>query len=87
MALKPTLPTECPHCNGTGKFQAETHTRLIWLRKHLNLKQDDVAPIIGVTRAQLANIEGGRSQLTTDAIIKLSRHYNVSSDWILGLET
>lgn len=47
--------------------------------------QDDVAALLGVTRTQYTNIEGGRSDAPTRALKRLCIELDVSADWLLGL--
>lgn len=48
-------------------------------RKHLRLKQAEVADQIGLTRASLANIESGRQKLTLDQVYRLATALKVNS--------
>ena len=56
------------------------------LREDNDLLQDAMADILGCNRASISNYENGRD-LPMPTIIKLCQHFNVSSDWLLGLST
>lgn len=58
-------------------------TRLKDLREDKDLLQKDVALILGITQQQYSNIEKEIYQLSYDGLIKLSKFYNVSIDYIL----
>lgn len=80
------MPTkECPHCFGTGQIAVPIGERLHSLRKERNATQDELAKILGVSRPAYANIEADRQDVSTDKIVILARHYNVSADYLLGL--
>lgn len=61
------------------------YQRLKDLREDKDLKQSDVAKIIGITQQQYSNYEKGISELKADILIKLCLFYDTSADYILGL--
>lgn len=61
------------------------YERLKGLREDKDLLQKDIADILNVTQVAYSCYEIGRRQIPIDALIKLSRFYNVSVDYILGL--
>lgn len=65
---------KCPRCGGMGYLTAAT-TRvgdLIAARRlKLDMTQLDLAQLVGISRAQIANIEGGR----TDPMLRDLRKY------------
>src|ERR1039457_4626870 len=63
----PVLPTH----------QSSTCARLAVVRRQLDLSQDNLAAVVGITRDQLANIETGRTVLNFDIGWKICRHLNV----------
>lgn len=75
----------CPHCNGTGSIEEHFGHRLKELRTKHKLRQDEIAAAVQLSRAQIANIESGRSQPTPAMLRALALAYNVSADWLLGL--
>ncbi len=62
--------------------------RLWKLRKKAHLLQEDLADKMGVTKFKIAEWEGGQANPDILDIIKLSRIYGVTTDYILlGIET
>lgn len=55
------------------------------LREDRDLKQDDIANILKITRQQYQLYESGKRKLPIDQLIQLCKFYNVSADYILGL--
>ncbi|MGN0453013.1 MAG: helix-turn-helix domain-containing protein [Ruminococcus sp.] len=58
-------------------------SRIKDLREDRDLTQQQVADIIGITQRKYSYIETEVQPLTGDILIKLSRLYNVSIDYIL----
>lgn len=56
------------------------------LRKEKRLFQDDVAKIVNVSKSTISNWEKGKQEPSIDSIKKLSAFFNVSTDYLLGLE-
>ncbi len=75
----------CPLCNGTGRVNATTASRLVQLRKARGLTQDQVSEPLGVSRTQIANLEVGRGNPTVEFIMRAAAFYRVSTDYVLGL--
>jgi transcriptional regulator with XRE-family HTH domain len=67
------------------KELSDLPSRLVSLRKTQGLTQTQLAQAIGVSRDLLANFEKGRTRLTDESIINLSKALNVSADELLGL--
>lgn len=59
--------------------------RLRDLREDKDLKQEDVAKILNITRQQYQLYESGKRKLPIDLLTELCKFYNVSADYILGL--
>ncbi|MFN3582960.1 helix-turn-helix domain-containing protein [Phenylobacterium sp.] len=63
----------CPYCNGTGELIAHGPGPLIRAaRDARQLRQEDVATRAGISRAQLANIESGRSDIPTGTLMRIA---------------
>ena len=59
--------------------------RLADLRRERGETQEQLAAAIGETRALVRNWETDQSEIRHPAIIKLAKHFKVSSDYLLGL--
>jgi DNA-binding Xre family transcriptional regulator len=60
------LSMQCPHCEGTGRMVMERATfgdMIMARRKAARLTQDELSKKVGLSRAQVANVEGGRSDI------------------------
>lgn len=55
------------------------------LREDRDLTQTQVAEAIGITQRKYSYIETGTQQLTDEILIKLSKFYGVTTDYILKL--
>lgn len=60
--------------------------RIRELREDHDLRQKDLADILNCSQQVYSNYELGQRDIPTDILIKLSRYYNVSSDYILELK-
>lgn len=56
------------------------------LREDNDLKQSDVAEILGTTQQVYSRYEKGINEIPVRHIITLCKFYKVSADYILGLE-
>lgn len=54
------------------------------LREDRDLKQSDIAALIGTTQQQYSKYETGESDLPLRALSILVDYYNVSADYLLG---
>lgn len=61
------------------------YKRIKELREDRDLTQSQLAEVLDVTQANYSYIENGVAFLKADDVVKLSKFYNVSSDYILGL--
>ncbi len=59
--------------------------RLKELREDLDLKQKDIADYLNIKQNTYSQYENGQRQLPVEVLVKLSRYYNVSADYVLGL--
>lgn len=60
--------------------------RIKMLRENLNISQQELAKKLSVTRASVSAWEMGISTPSTVCLVELSRIFNVSIDYLLGLE-
>ncbi|MCI8537736.1 MAG: helix-turn-helix transcriptional regulator [Oscillospiraceae bacterium] len=68
-------------------FQNELfQSRIRELRKQKHESQKDVAEALGVTITQISDMEKGRRTTTFEKLFLLCRHFQVSADYLLGLE-
>ena len=61
------------------------YKRIRDLREDHDLTQKEMASILHCSQQVYSNYELGQRDIPTDILIKLSRHYKVSVDYILGL--
>ena len=54
------------------------------LREDNDLKQSDIADLIGTTQQQYSKYETGESELPLRALATLADRYNVSADYLMG---
>lgn len=54
------------------------------LRTDADLKQSDLASILGITQNMVSNYENGRD-VPPEVLAGYSKHFNVSSDFLLGI--
>jgi len=60
--------------------------RLKYLRKKHNLKQSDLAKILNISDSAIGLYEQGRRNPDKDTLIALSQYFEVTVDYLLGLE-
>jgi transposase-like protein len=60
--------------------------RLIKLREENKLPPEQVASYLNIPTATYADYEAGTSELPIDQLKLLAKFYNVSSDYILGID-
>ncbi len=60
--------------------------KLVILRESRGLKQAEAAESIGVSVATLSSYENNSSTPKTEILIKICDQYEVSADWLLGIE-
>lgn len=54
------------------------------LREDKDLKQAEIAEIIGTTQQQYSKYENGQAELPVKALVILADYYQVSTDYLLG---
>ncbi len=60
-------------------------SRLKELKIIKNLKQDDLINVTGTSRATISNYEQGKVKPPVEFLMKISKTYNISLDWLCGL--
>lgn len=63
----------------------ETHQRLRDLREDANLKQENIAQILGIKQQQYSEYERGKREMSIKNYIKIAKYYNVSLDYVADL--
>lgn len=61
-----------------------THNNLNLLRKEKNLTQSDLSKILNLTQTCYSKYELSKRNIPNDLLIKLSKYYNTSIDYILN---
>lgn len=56
------------------------------LREDKDLKQENIANYLKITRQQYGLYETGKRTIPIDLLIKLAEFYNTSIDYIVGIE-
>ena len=61
------------------------YRRIRDLREDMDLTQKEVAQNLNCSQQVYSNYELGQRDIPTDILIKLSKFYDVSTDYILGM--
>jgi len=67
------------------KFNKPFHSRLRKLYESTGEKQEILAEKLGVTRQTVNDYTQGYSKPDIESIVKIAQHFNVSTDWLLGM--
>lgn len=59
--------------------------RIVNLREKKDWSQTKLAQKMGISKSTMSKIENGSRKLTAEELIKLSKVFDVTSDYILGL--
>ena len=59
-------------------------TNIKYLRQENNLTQEDLSNIVGKARSLVSQWESDDREITTEDIIKLSNHFNIPMDVLVG---
>ncbi|MCI8475050.1 MAG: helix-turn-helix transcriptional regulator [Oscillospiraceae bacterium] len=59
--------------------------RLREVRKASDEQQKDLADFLDISTAQVSDMENGKKTTTLERLVLICEHYNVSSDYLLGL--
>ncbi len=62
-----------------------TENRIRELRRSHNMSQETLGTIINTTQQAVSKMEKDTRSISTDLLISISRHFNVTTDYILGL--
>lgn len=66
-------------------YSNEIGKRICDLRTLANETQEDLANFLNCNRASVANYENGKRTPDANTIIKIAKHYNTTTDYILGV--
>lgn len=72
--------------NNIEVFIMDYIDRLISLREDNDIEQKELAELLGITQSAYSKYEKRRCKMSIEDLIKLCKYYNVSSDYVLGLE-
>ena len=61
------------------------YERIRNLREDNDLNQTEIAKILNISQSTYSRYESGNLDVPTEVLISLSKYYNVSVDYILGL--
>lgn len=61
------------------------NNRIRELRKNLNLSQEALAEKIGTTQQAVSRMENNAYDIPSDILIEISKQFNVTTDYILGI--
>jgi len=60
------------------------YPRLKDLRTDRDMKQKEIAAVLGIDQRVYSNYETGKREIPVRHLLKLADYYNVSTDFILG---
>jgi len=66
-------------------FGDNMKNRILDLRVDADLRQIDIATVIGITQRKYSYVETGTQQATDEILVRLANFYNTSVDYVLGL--
>lgn len=61
-------------------------SRLKELRIDAGLKQSELAPVFNVSKTTICQWETSKQEPSLEDIVKISEYFNVSTDYLLGVE-
>ena len=61
------------------------YPRLKDLREDNDLKQKEIAALLGIDQRVYSNYETGKREIPVHLLLKLAEYYHTSTDYILGL--
>lgn len=72
---------------GVEASMKELRTIIRDLREDKDLKQKTIVEYLGVSQQTYSNYENGHREIPIWAVIKLSKYYKVSTDYLLGADS
>ena len=75
------ISVKCPHCDGSGRLSLERASvgdMILARRKACGMTQDDLSKKMLLSRAQIANIEGGRSDIPIKTLQRFAEAFGCS---------
>ena len=75
----------CGYNHHRGDFMKEYWERLRELREDNDIKQSEIAKLLGTTQQVYSRYENGINEIPVHHIITLCKFYQVSADYILGI--
>ena len=72
--------------NEFDREMKELHAIIRDLREDRDLKQKTVAEYLGISQQTYSNYENGRRDIPLWAVLKLSKYFKVSTDYLLGAD-
>jgi transcriptional regulator with XRE-family HTH domain len=70
---------KCPYCDGTGELiDPQVGALILHARLSKGMTQEQVAIGASLARAQIANIESGRSDIPTKTLARIAQTLGVS---------
>ncbi len=61
------------------------YRRIRDLREDKDLRQQDIANVLGCTQVSYSHYELGKRDIPTDVLIRLAEFHNTSVDYLLGI--
>ena len=61
--------------------------KIIEMRKNKNLSQEQLAEVLNVSRQTISNWENGKFYPDIDALVKISKYFNISLDDLLASDS
>ena len=80
------MSLRCPYCDGTGQLEgahAHVGARILFHRKAASMTQQDLASLVGRSRAQIANIEVGKTDLPVSLLTKFAEALGVKASELI----
>ncbi|MGM9645945.1 MAG: helix-turn-helix domain-containing protein [Eubacteriales bacterium] len=62
-----------------------SYQRLKDIREDRDMKQEEIAKLLGTDQSSYAKYEQGKHMMGIDKYIKLAKFYNISLDYLTGL--
>lgn len=76
-------PVTCRITLRNGGKLKDIAQRVKKLREEAKLSQDEMARLLGIKRSAYSKIERGINNILTEHVIKIARHFSVTTDWLL----